>query len=740
MRGPRLFALLVLVWPHMSLSQPIRHAELLEAATRSDNFSLGRPFHVRPMSDGRTVLFLRSGPRTRKSDIWSYDAETGEERLLLAASELLAGEREAISVEEQARLERARIRTSGFTGFAVAGQRMIAKLSGRLYLYDLGRRHWARLVLPAGTVLDPRLSPDGGRLAFVLDHDLYVAKVPRMTVSGDELKLRVKRLTKGGTAVRPNGLAEFVAQEEMGRMSGYWWRPDGEAVAYQSNDSSGVETFTIADAARPAAEAHQFPYPRPGRKNVEVRLHVIDRKGKKRVEVQWDRVSYPYLARVAWTPKKELSLLVQSRDQRRQTILLADADGLTRSLYEERDEAWLNLKGGTPRWIEDGAAYLYATEEGGAWRLERHELNESRDGLAQKSVLVPQEAGYEELEHIDEKAGYLYFSGGSRPTETHVFRAPLTGGPVEALTHSHGMHGVSLSGRLMVSREVTLAQLPVVRVRTLDEQGQLGPSSALQETAEEPEMLPRVEIVPPEKAGGFNGMIVRPRDFEPGRAYPVIVYVYGGPHALVVQSDCTRYFLQQFLADQGFVVISIDNRGTPRRGRDFERAIKDRFDEVPLEDQVKGLQALASSYPELDVNRVGIYGWSFGGTMATLATLDRPDVYKAGVSGAPVTDWLYYDSHYTERYLGIPTEDEAPYVRANLIRRAAKLTRPLMLIHGIADDNVYFAHSLMLSDALFRNGRAHDFLPLVGLTHQLSDPEVRLTLFRRIVAFFHEHL
>jgi len=729
-----------LVWPGMSLSQPIRHAELLEAATRTDNFSLGRPFHVRPLDDGRTVLFLRSGPRSRKSDIWCLDAETGEERLLLSASELLSGEREAISVEEQARLERARIRTSGFTGFAVSGHRMIAKLSGRLYLYDIGRRTWARLVLPEGTVLDPRLSPDGRRLAFVLDDDLYVAKVPKIAVSGDELKLRVKRLTKGGSARTPHGLAEFVAQEEMGRMSGYWWRPDGEALAYQSNDSTQVETFTIADAARPEAAPNQFPYPRPGRKNVEVRLFTVDRKGKDRTEVLWDRVSFPYLARVAWTPKGELSLLVQSRDQRRQAFLLAGSDGLTRILHEERDEAWLNLGTGTPRWIEGGAAFLHATEEGGAWRLERHRLNEDRDEVVEKSVVVAQDAGYDELEHVDEEAGLVYFSGGPRPTETHVFRVPLAGGSIEPLTHSHGVHGMSLSGRLMVSREVTLGQLPVVRVRRLGEDGGLGPSTALQETAEEPEMLPRVEIVPPEKAGGFFAMLVRPRDFERGRRYPVIVYVYGGPHVNIVQSDCTRYFLHQFLADQGYVVVSIDNRGTPRRGRDFERAIKNHFDDVPLNDQVEGLRALGGAYPELDLDRVGIYGWSFGGTMAALAALDRPDVYKAAVSGAPVTDWLYYDTHYTERYLGVPTEDEAPYARANLVRRASQLTRPLMLIHGIADDNVYFAHTLMLSDALFRNGKDHRFVPLVGLTHQLSDPEVRLTLFRRIVAFFQTHL
>ena len=724
----------------MSLSQPIRHKELLEAATRSDNFSLGRPFHVRPLDDGRTVLFLRSGPRSRKSDIWSFDVENGEERLLLAASELLAGEREAISVEEQARLERARIRTSGFTGFAVAGRRLIAKLSGRLYLYDIGRRAWARLTLPEGTILDPRLSPDGARLAFVLDNDLYVAKIKKIGVSGDELKPRVKRLTKGGTARTPNGLAEFVAQEEMGRMSGYWWRSDGEALAYQSNDSTEVETFTIADAARPETAPIQFPYPRPGKKNVQVRLFTVDRKGKGRTEVLWDRVSFPYLARVAWTPKGELSLLVQSRDQRRQAFLLAGPDGLTRILHEERDEAWLNLESGTPRWIEDGAAYLHATEEGGAWRLERHRLNEDRDEVTEKSVVVPQDAGYDELAHVDEEAGVLYFSGGPRPTETHVFRVPLGGGPIEPLSHSPGVHGVSLAGQLMVSREVTLGQLPVVRVRKLGPAGELSPPSALQETAEEPEMLPRVEIVPPEKAGGFYAMLVRPRDFERGRRYPVIVYVYGGPHVNIVQSDCTRYFLHQFLADQGFVVVSIDNRGTPRRGRAFERAIKGHFDDVPLDDQVEGLAALGAAYPELDLDRVGIYGWSFGGTMAALAALARPDVFKAAVSGAPVTDWSYYDTHYTERYLGLPTEDEAPYVRANLVRRAEQLSRPLMLIHGIADDNVYFAHTLMLSDALFRSGKDHRFVPLVGLTHQLSDPDVRLTLFRRIVAFFHEHL
>jgi dipeptidyl-peptidase-4 len=262
----------------------------------------------------------------------------------------------------------------------------------------------------------------------------------------------------------------------------------------------------------------------------------------------------------------------------------------------------------------------------------------------------------------------------------------------------------------------------------------------LPSVAETPPFTPRVEFVKAVASDGFYAALVRPRNFDAKKKYPVLLYVYGGPHHLQVEQAMRGWLLPQWLADQGFIVVALDNRGTPGRGRDFERAIYQKFGSVPLEDQATGLQALGKKYPELDLSRVGVYGWSFGGYMSALAVLKRPDVFKAAVAGAPVTDWEDYDTHYTERYLGLPKDSPEAYKEASLLTHAGKLERPLLLVHGTADDNVYFRHSLKLADALFRAGKDFDLLPLSGLTHMVPEPVVMQRLYGRIAGHFQKHL
>jgi dipeptidyl-peptidase-4 len=256
--------------------------------------------------------------------------------------------------------------------------------------------------------------------------------------------------------------------------------------------------------------------------------------------------------------------------------------------------------------------------------------------------------------------------------------------------------------------------------------------------AEAPSIQLGTEIRKVGPGEGIWSAVTRPRDFAPGRKLPVILEVYGGPHHQEVRH--TPRLLTQWLADQGFVVAAFDGRGTPRRARDWERAIRGDFAGPTLDDQVAGLAALAAEVPEMDLARIGVVGWSFGGYMSALAVLRRPDVFKAAVSGAPVTEWRDYDTFYTERYLGSPTEDAGAYDRSSLLPDAAKLERPLLLIHGTADDNVYFLHSLKLSDALFRAGRPHQFLPLTGFTHMVPDPLTVQRLEESIVRFFTDAL
>jgi dipeptidyl-peptidase 4 len=718
--------------------------DVLKTISETNSFALGRPTHIRIVPDATAVLFLRGGPTNRSASLYELDVASGKEKLLLSAEQLLGGTQETLSVEEKAARERKRISTAGFTAFELAqdGNKIVVQLSGKIYLFDRKSGFFGQIALPAGVLLDARLSPNGAYLSFVRDYDLYVAKLGTLKSAGAVVEVpSITQLTSGGTEMLQHGLAEFVAQEEMHRFTGYWWSPDGMAIAYQQTDNTPLDKFTIADASHPEKAAITFPYPRAGKNNAVVRLFVVGLDGKKRTEIVWDREGYPYLGRVLWQKSAPLSLLVQSRSQQSALFLSADtASGKTELLLREDDNAWLNLSSTLPRWLPDGRSFLFGSEKNGGWEVQRHQI----EGAKRVDVVLDQSSGFSQLIQADPGRDTIFYLGGPNPTETHLYRASLSKTkPTVQLSPPGGEHEaqVSTDGSLMVLTRVTkdaLARSTIHKVG--DSFATLVGAVEIPSKAIEPTFRPNLELVPPDRAGGFNALVLRPHDFDKSKKYPVVLYVYGGPGYLIVRNSMGPYFIPQWIADHGFVVVALDGRGTPRRGRDHERALRGKFGAVPLEDQVKGLQALAKTFPELDMARVGVYGWSFGGYMAALSVLRRPDVFKVAVAGAPVVDWTYYDTHYTERYLGLPDQDREAYTSSSLLTYASTLDRPLMLVHGIADDNVYFAHTLQLADALFRAKKPYAFVPLVGLTHQVADPAVREALYTRIVDFLGEVL
>jgi dipeptidyl-peptidase-4 len=696
-----------------------RHAE-----TRG--FMLGRPVRPRVTPDGKTVLFLRAQPRTPRMRLYGFDVASGKTRELLTPEMVLKGAEEHLSPEEKARRERQRVSVGGFTTFHLStdGTKVLVTLSGRLYVVSRADGAIRELKTSDGTLLDPQFSPDGRKVAYVVDNDVYVCDIEMNTEH---------RVTTGGTMEKTHGLAEFVAQEEMQRFSGFWWSPDSKQIAYEEANAAGVETWYVADPIHPENPPQPSYYPRPGKTNVRVRLGIVPVAGGKTAWVEWDAKEHPYLASVRWDRRGPLTILVQDRLQQEQVLLKIDpSTGKSTQVLTERNRAWLNIHHDGPRWLPDGS-FLWTGDGGEGPRLEWREASGEL-----RRVLVPASAGYGSLLDVDGKNRRIVYTASADPTQEHLFRLSLDSGKPEQLTKEPGLY-TAVFARNHDVHVVTGVQ-PRSMPRSPVYRGDGTLLGELPSVAEEPPFTPQDELLQVGQGRTFHAAVVRPHGFDPTKRYPVILHVYGGPTHLQVTASMPSRLIDQWLADQGFIVASLDNRGTPGRGEEWEKSVYRRFGSIPLEDQVAGLRALGTRFAEMDLDRVGIYGWSFGGYLSALAALRQPDVFKAAIAGAPVVDWLDYDTHYTERYLGLPEKDGGAYKEASLLTYAGGLRRPLLLVHGTADDNVYFRHTLKLCDALFRAGKEFDVLPLSGFTHMVPDPVVTERLYGRFAAFFHQHL
>jgi dipeptidyl-peptidase-4 len=713
---------------HPSTGGPVEGG-FLDRYAETFRFRLGRPTGIKPTPDGRTVLFLRSGPRSFVRNLYELDLDSGEERVLLTAEDLLQGEKEQLTAEEKARRERMRLAARGIASFELSpdGERLLVPLGGRLFVVERGDGETRELKSDAGFPIDARFSPDGTKVACVRDGDLYVIDV----ASGRE-----RQLTRGAGGTVTHGLAEFVAQEEMGRHHGYWWSPDSRAMVYQQTDTAGVEVFHIGDSTHPEKEPDSWAYPRAGKQNAAVRLGIIPVKGGKTTWIDWDRKAFEYLAVVRWTPDAPLTLLVQNRRQTAERLLTVDVrNGSTATLLEETDEAWINLHDEMPFWLPGGEQFLWLTERGGAEQLE---LRDRTGKLVRPLNEV--DFGLQAFEQHLPASNAVILRASQDPTQSHLFRVSLDprSPTVDRLTEATGVHNVISGGPSPVFAYHSATPDGDESYRVVDSTG--SPVGTLKSVAEQPGFVPSLEFVTVGDAPGFNAVLVRPRAFDTESQYPVIVHVYGGPGAQTVRRDWRRYVIDQWFADHGYVVVSIDGRGTPGRGRAWERSTKGDLIGLPLEDQAAALEALGERFGELDLSRVGIHGWSFGGYFTAMAVARRPELFRAGVAGAPVTTWQDYDTHYTERYMDLPQNNPEGYDAASVLTYAGGLRQPLLLIHGTADDNVYFMHSLKLADVLMRDGLEFEFLPLPGFTHMVTEPAVTRRLYLRILEQFDRHL
>ncbi|MFH8764873.1 prolyl oligopeptidase family serine peptidase [Streptomyces althioticus] len=697
-------------------SFPRRHARTLR-------FTLGAPRSFSVAPDGSRVVFLRSGSGTdRANALWVLDTDGGGERVAADPRALLGGASEQLSAEERARRERSREGGAGIVGYATDAAVELAAfaLSGRLYTAEL-RAGTARELPTPGPVIDPRPSPDGRHVA-------YVARGALRVVSAEGADDRA--LTTPEAEDVTYGLAEFVAAEEMSRSRGFWWSPESDRLLVARVDDTPVRQWWISDPAHPDRAPHSVRYPAAGTPNADVRLFVVDLEGT-RTEVSWDRKRYPYLARVHWSAAGAPLLLVQARDQRAQLILAVDPDtGATRMVHADEDPEWLELFPGVPCWSPSGQLVRIA-DEGGARRL----------AVGERPLTGPQLHIRAVLDVSDDDVLVSASAGAEAAApeigEVHVYRVNELG--VERVSEEPGVHTAVRSGGVTVLVSATLDR-PGSRVRVLRDGKQ---TATVPSHAEDPGMSPRVTLT----QGGARRIpcaVLMPRDYAGDTPLPVLMDPYGGPHGQRVAAAHNPHLTSQWFADQGFAVVVADGRGTPGHSPAWEKSVKDDIAAVVLQDQVDALQALAGDFP-LDLDRVAIRGWSFGGYLAALAALRRPDVFHAAVVGAPVTDLRLYDTHYQERYLGHPDEQPEVYRRNSLIDDAglvdaADLHRPMMIIHGLADDNVVVAHSLRLSSALLAAGRPHEVLPLSGVTHMTPQEEVAENLLRLQLGFLRRAL
>lgn len=710
---------------------PQASSGFLDEYAETYGYRLGRPTAIQITPSDDAVLFLRSDRYGRVQHLYEFDGATGEERQLASAEQLRGREQEDLTPEERARRERMRLSAEGIASYRVSqdGSQVLIPLGQSLYLLDRASKRTRKLNCGKGSPIDARFSPDGKQVAMVRNGDLYVYDC--------DVEAEI-RLTHGANKTLSNGLAEFVAQEEMDRMSGYWWSPDSQQIAYQETDTSGVELLHISDPTRPNNTPQSWRYPRPGKANAEVRLGVIDATGGDTQWIEWNRKAYPYVAKVTWEENSPLTILVQNRTQTQELLLAVNpSNGSTSRLLEETDSAWINIDAKMPYWLPDGESFLWASERTGAWRLERRQR-----ASGHLQILTQEDFRYRELVGVDASDNSAIVIGGENPTQSHVYRVTLDrdGPPPRQITREPGVHWAvtsKKSGLYVIGGHTLEGEQPTSVYRR---NGSL--VGVLQNVGVTPPLIPHVELTIVGEDPKSHAAIVRPQTFdaEAGRQYPVVVSVYGGPHSQKVTASAQRYLLSQWIADHGFIVVSIDGRGTPSRGRKWERAIKGNLIETPLSDQVAGLQALGERYSEMDMSRVGIHGWSFGGYFSAMAVMQRPDVFHVGVAGAPVVDWRDYDTHYTERYMGFPADNPDGYDAASVLSYTADLRRPLLLIHGTSDDNVYFLHSAKAADALFRHGKTFDFLPLVGSTHMVTEPALVKRLNGRIVDYLSKHL
>ncbi len=684
------------------------------------------PGSLRFTPDSLRVTYLAGAEGSLVQSLYSFDPATREHRVIAGPEGATSDG--SLSREEQLRRERMRLRAVGVTSyqFAKRADPAVLLVPQPAGLRALSHGSWIDIPGSAGA-LDPALSDDGEKVLFARDDELWVADV---SATGEP-----KRLTFDAEDGLTNGVAEFIAAEELGRSRGAWWSPDASRIAYIQSDSRHIPDYAIVHqgTATPDAEHHRYPF--SGEANARLRLGVVDANGG---ATRWLDTGPPdaYIARVAWRPSGTLVAEVLSRDQRHLTVYEFDANGRQSVLRREHGDPWYNLADGT-RYLKNGEV-LFTSERSGFRHLYLRSVDGEERPISSGDWMVTRVVA------LDEGTRNAWFEATREsPLQRHLYRASLDGGEVEQITSEPGFHSCEVSpdfGRY-VEHFSSRENAPIVRVRSFDGSldvtlfdngGMSADSLGLQ--------VPEFFDVRAENGMELHGALYTPQDAGDG-PFPLIVSVYGGPHAQSVGDHwmLTVDLRAQYLAQNGYVVLKLDNRGSASRGLAFEAELARRFGTIEVDDQVLAVESLIAR-GLVDRERVGVYGWSYGGYMTAMSMMRRPDLFKVGVSGAPVADWDGYDTGYTERYMGTPQSNPDGYRDGSLLTHAAKLDGKLLLVHGGVDENVHFRHTARLIVALTNAQKHYDLLLFPEERHMPRDKAGLEYMERRLVSYFDENL
>lgn len=717
----------LLAGPALAAAAPATGQDLtLERVFASPSLSGPTPRRPELSPDGRLVTLLRNRADDRdRYDLWAVDTNSGAARMLVDSSRVGTGA--ALSEEEMMRRERARIAgTRGIVDYRWSpdGRSILVPLDGDLYRASLDGQV-QRLTQTEATELDAEVSKTGRYISFVRDRNLFV-----IDGAGGE-----RQLTHSGGGAVSWGVAEFVANEEMERDVGHWWAPGDRYLAVARVDESNVRLVTRAAIGAEGTRVYEQRYPVAGSPNAVVDLFVMRPDGSGRVEVDLGPDDDIYLARVDWAADgNALFVQRQTRDQKRLDVLRVDpATGRSTLLFSETSPTWVNLHSNL-RALRDGSL-IWSSERSGFSHLYRW-----RNGRWTQLTRGAWVVG--EIDGVDEASGRIYFTANAdTPVEQHLYWVDMNRpGRPQRVTEGGWWNTVSMderATRALVFRsnptqpaQVYLAGADGRRIAWIEENA-LGPDHPYAPYLAS-HAVPQFGAIGAEDGTPLHYEMLTPR-LEPGRRYPVFVEVYGGPGVQRVTRDWGQP-RHQYLVDRGWIVFMVDGRGSTNRGKAFEDAIYRAMGGVEVRDQLAGVAWLRAQ-PFVDPERIAVYGWSYGGYMVTRLLEAAPGTYAAGVAGAPVTRWELYDTHYTERYLGNPSTDAAPYRAAGVVADAGRIADPLLLIHGMADDNVVFENSTVLMGALQAQGRPFELMVYPGATHAVTGEQRQIHLWRTITAF-----